>query len=278
MTGEREIYFHVGLGKIASTYLQKSVFPKLQGIHYISSGKYKKRSKSIIAKSEYSKYLVSREFDRQFEREVRWFTETYPDAKIIILLRRHDSWIASQYRRYVKNGWYHNFDSFLDLDNDEGMWKQNDLKLFPRLKIIEECCEDKPLILFHDELIEDQWRFLDKIAKFSGTTYVKDEISTERVHTSFSEDQLRFLKNFCSKYIRKVPRSRKNKIMHWLLYRSWWALFHLIMYAVPLFPKSWIPEEPLIEEDQLKRVKEAYKDDWKKVKEYAAQNNSIVLG
>ena len=69
---EKQIYFHVGLGKVASTYLQHEVFPKLKGIHYLPTGKYK-RSKSIIPQLEVAKVLVSREFDRQFEDEVRWF-------------------------------------------------------------------------------------------------------------------------------------------------------------------------------------------------------------
>ena len=42
-----EIYFHVGLGKVASTYLQHRFFPKLKGIHYIKSTRYR-RSLQII--------------------------------------------------------------------------------------------------------------------------------------------------------------------------------------------------------------------------------------
>ena len=38
---EPEIYFHVGLGKVASTYLQNKVFNNLEGIHYIPKNKYR---------------------------------------------------------------------------------------------------------------------------------------------------------------------------------------------------------------------------------------------
>jgi hypothetical protein len=110
-----EIFFHVGLGKVASTYLQHSFFPQLQGIHYIKTSKYK-HSPEIIAKGEYDRYFVSREFDQQLEDEVRWFSGFYPQARPIIIFRRHDSWIASQYRRYVKNGGYLPFKGFFDVD------------------------------------------------------------------------------------------------------------------------------------------------------------------
>ena len=33
-SSEKEVFFHVGLGKTATTYLQYQFFPKLRGIHY----------------------------------------------------------------------------------------------------------------------------------------------------------------------------------------------------------------------------------------------------
>ncbi len=101
MSKAPEIIFHVGLGKTGSSYLQQHFFPKLKGIHYIPTSRYR-FSPKIITKRHHQKYLVSREFDRQFDREVEWFSAMYPDARPVMVLRRHDSWIASQYRRQVK--------------------------------------------------------------------------------------------------------------------------------------------------------------------------------
>ena len=267
-----EIYFHVGLGKVASTYLQHRVFPKLEGIRYIPTGKYKK-SKEIIKNENHDKFLVSREFDVQFEREVRWFTKTYPEARIIILFRRHESWIASQYRRYVKNGWFWNFDKFFDLENDAGFWKKKDLFFYPKLEIIEECSSQKPLVLFHEELKEDPWIFFDKISQYSNTTYYKDKISLERVHTSYSEKQLKILRKFCREYVGKVPKGYSNKVKHWIYYRPWWAFFHLVMYIASVLPERMVPEEELISTEQLDSIRQAYEEDWNKIREYARKNN-----
>ncbi|MBV6647048.1 MAG: hypothetical protein KI790_16440 [Cyclobacteriaceae bacterium] len=272
MTGEPEVYFHVGLGKVASTYLQKRVFPKLEGIRYIPTVRYKK-SKQIIAKGHHKKYLVSREFDRQFEREVRWFTETYPQARIIVIFRRHDSWVASQYRRYVKNGWSDDFRQFFDLEKDQGFWKQTDLYFYPKLKIIEECSQQKPLILFHDELKGNAWSFFDKISLFTGTTYSPRKVSLTRVHTSYSEKQLKLVRAFCQRYKPEMPKSYHNKFKYWLLYRPWWTLFHLIMYAAPLVPDRWVDDQPLIDHDDLQKIRAAYEEDWKRVEEYAQEHN-----
>ena len=83
---EPKIYFHVGLGKVASTYLQNKVFNNLDGIHYIPKNKYRS-SISIIIKNGPKKYLVSCEMDRQFNDEVARFTSHFSDVKIIILFR-----------------------------------------------------------------------------------------------------------------------------------------------------------------------------------------------
>lgn len=128
-----EIYFHVGLGKVASSYLQQRVFPRLKEIHYISTHKYKKSSKEI-EKHRHSKYLVSREFDRQFEQEVKWFSSHYPDSHVIIVFRRHDSWIASQYRRFVKNGQTMSFPEFFNLDERKSYWKHEHILFYWKLE------------------------------------------------------------------------------------------------------------------------------------------------
>jgi hypothetical protein len=272
MNSDFEIYFHVGLGKVASSYLQQRVFPKLENITYIPTNKYK-QCKEIIAERGPGKYLISREFDRQFEREVRWFTKTYPDTHIIILFRDHGSWIASQYRRYVKNGWYWDFEKFFDLKSDGGFWKTDQLFFYPKLEIIESCTDKKPLVLFHEELKGDPWVFFDKISRYANATYSKEKISLSQVHKSYTEKQLLVLRTFCRKYVRYVPRGKDNMLHHWLTFRPWWAFFHLIMYVAALFPKAWVPEESLIDKAYLDEINKAYSADWKRLKAYALKNN-----
>jgi hypothetical protein len=263
-----EVYFHVGLGKVASTYLQQRVFPRLEGIHYISTHRYKKSVKEI-QKGKHSKYLVSREFDRQFEREIKWFSGFYPDARVIIVFRRHDSWIASQYRRFVKNGRTMEFNEFFNLDEDKSWWKHEHILFYPKLELIEKHFTQKPLVLFHDELKADPWVFFDKISGYSGSTYSKEKVSLKTTHSSYTEKQLLVLRAFCRRFKKNPPKGYSNKLKHWLLYRPWWAFFHLIMYAASVFPAGWVPKGPLIPKGELDNIRAAFEDDWQKVVAYA---------
>lgn len=265
---DQDIFFHVGLGKVASTYLQHEFFPKLESIEYIPTNRYRK-SKQILARKGPGKYLVSREFDRQFEREVTKFCTSYPDAKIIVIFRNHSSWIASQYRRYAKNGFHWGFEKFMDFDKNEGHWQQQDLLFFPKLEVIERCSTQKPLVLFHEDLKKDPWAFLQKIADFTGSSFRREKVSLDTVHTSYSEKQLKVLQVFCRRFKKELPKAYHNKVLHWLLYRPWWALFHLVMYVAVLIPDRWITEGPLISKQQLDDIDERYKEDWIRVKNYA---------
>ena len=122
---KQEIFYHVGLGKTASTYFQYKFFPKLKGIYYIQRTKYRYYPK-VIAKCNAQKILVSNESEGFFEKAIKQFSSLYPDGKIIIILRRQDSWLASQYRRQVKNGLSASFSEFVDLENNNGVKDRND--------------------------------------------------------------------------------------------------------------------------------------------------------
>ena len=120
---EKIIYFHVGISKTGSTFLQQRVFPILKNIHYIPTRKYHKIDEEISSIKK-GNVLVSREFDRQFEREVDSFARNHKNVIPIIVFRRHDQYLASQYRRFVKNGFKYGIKQFFDLDEDLGFFKK----------------------------------------------------------------------------------------------------------------------------------------------------------
>ena len=122
---KKEIYFHVGLAKTGSTFLQKNFFPYLRNINYISTHKYKKCI-NIIKTTNYKSYLISREFDRQLEPEVKKILSHFPQTKIIVIFREHEKWISSQFKRLSKNGWHWSFKEFYKNDNT-GYWKNEDM-------------------------------------------------------------------------------------------------------------------------------------------------------
>lgn len=261
MSKGKKVFFHVGLGKVASTFLQHQLFPKLQGIHYIKPSQYR-RSKTIIAQIQGQDVLVSREFDQQLEEELRWFCADVSNVHVILCVRRQDDWIASQYRRRVKNGWLLEFNQFLDLKNDQGFWKKEELYYQPKTEMIQEVTGNEPLVMVYDELQEAPEAFVKRLTDYIGLTAPR--ISFRKVHTSFADKQLVVLQWFCRTFIRRVPKGRSNKVLHWLLYRPVWAFYHLILYGAAVIPGGWIRRR-LIDPEELEEIRAFYDEDWSKV-------------
>ena len=270
-----EIYFHVGLGKTASTYLQMDVFPKFKNIHYIRTNRFKK-AKEIIAQGKHDRYLVSREFDRQLEDEVKKFSADYPDAAPIVIFRRQDGWMASQYRRHVKNGHTYDFKGYFDVENNNGEWDRKEADFYSKLMILEKHFTKKPLVFFYEELREDQLKVIDKIAAFTKSTYDKSSISTSKNHSSYNENQLKGIK----KIAKVIPLRKRydskiklfNKIRNWGIQ----AIRYPLLFTFKLLPNSSFSSEPLISKKDLDQVREYFNEDWKKVKQYAEENNPAL--
>ncbi len=265
---EKEIFFHVGLGKTGTTFLQYRVFPYFQGIQYIQRTKYKK-SKEIIKDGESSKYLLSREFDHQFEEEVKWFAQTYPDTTPIVVFRRQDSYIASQYRRFTKNGFNLDFDAFINLDDDSGFFKIKDLDYGRHIKILEDNFNKKPIVLIYDDLKNDPKKFVTDLANRLGVTIDINKVDFSTKHSSYSEKQLKAIAALSEKMDLRKRRIFDNGLLH-LLSRLYMSIFRYgTLYTAKILPDSLFSEEPLIDPKKLERVREYFADDWEETKNYA---------
>ena len=267
-----EIYFHVGLGKVASTYLQYNVFPKLSGVFYIQRTKYKK-SANIIRHKQATKYLVSREFDRQLETEVKKFSADFPHSKPIILLRRHDNWIASQYRRFVKNGFSGKFNDFFDIYHDHGRWKQKELYFFRKIEILEQYFMHKPLVLFYEDFKERPLELFERIAAYIGADLDNEAINLSPRHKSYNKKQLKVIRNF-SKYI-PIRISTSSAFLNFIYRVTIRPIKYSILYAALAIPEKMINNEPLIPPEELTQIREFYKDDWAQCIDYARKNNIV---
>lgn len=275
VSGEKQIFFHVGLAKTASTWLQQKVFPKFRGIYYVKNTHYH-HYVSIINQSPHLKYLLSREFDRQLEREASRFAALYPDAYPIIVLRRHDTWISSQYRRRVKNGFGLPFEVFFDLDRDRGYWKQSDLYLFSKLQILEKQFWEKPLVLFYEDLQSDPRAFVDKIARYCGAQYDPSHLSLAPLHPSYADKQLKVLRRLSRHLFSPVQEFSSGRAWRRIQKLSRSLAVYSILYSSSLLPEAWTPKEDLIPKEQLERIRSQYSDDWRQCRDYAERNNPFA--
>ena len=263
-----EIYFHVGMGKTGSKYIQYRVFPKFERIRYIQRTNYKK-AKDIIQRGESPKYLVSNEFDQQLEKEVKEWATTFPDTHPIIVFRRQDSWIASQYRRYIKNSYTFSFSEFIDLKNDNGYFKKRDLEFFKNIELLEHYFTKKPLVLLYDDLKNKPTKFIQQVANYADVKIDMEKIDFSRKHTSYSLKQLNVIRRISQFVDLRKRRVTNNPVLHRLFLIGLSTIRYPILYGAKLVPASWVEEKPLITEKELEAVRDLYAADWKKCLEYS---------
>ncbi len=268
----KELYFHIGLAKTGSTYLQNKFFNKLKGIKYIHTSKFY-RYNDIINSCDDTKILFSREFDRQFFNETIKIAEKYPYAKIIIALRSNEKWIASQYRRYVKNGGSKPFNEFINIKTNKGVWKIEDALFLPKLKFLKRHFNNPPLILFYEEFKENPHNTFKKIADYTNSSYEKKSVDLKAKHKSYSDKQLLFVRKLTKRFYKKDPYEFSSGKVTWLKYRTRWFILHIFLYLAKLIPRK--KEIVLIPKSQLSEYKSFYQKDWDACKEFAKEHSAI---
>ena len=184
---EKIIYFHVGISKTGSTFLQQRVFPILKNIHYIPTRKYHKINEEISSIKK-GNILVSREFDRQFEREVDLFAKGHKNAIPIIVFRRHDQYLASQYRRFVKNGFKHDVKRFFDIDNDLGFFKKIHFNFTHQVNYLKTAFDTEPLVFVYDDLKRSSGDFIQKLSSLINAQVDLNQIDFSTKHEEPSDE------------------------------------------------------------------------------------------
>lgn len=264
-----KVYFHVGLGKTGSKFLQHDFFPRLSGIFYIKPhhfSRYKKLAASLKSISHTKgKILFSRELDQQFEQVVQEFAEYYPDAGTIIVLRRHDEWLLSQYKRMIKNGYHIKFSEFFNLQNT-GMFSLTDLNFSGKVQLLQQLFSTPPLVLLYDELRSNPASFLEKIAAYLGVP-LPATLPNRRRHASYSEKQLRFA-YLASAVVRHRPTS--NVLLRYLYV---YPVRYSILALGALLPEKLTASVDIFpSEEQLQQIREHFKEDWNRCINYAMES------
>ncbi len=267
MTPQRRIIYHVGMGKVASTFLQYQVFPHFRGIIYLQRTKYR-RYPALLAAKPNTSFLLSREMDRQLEAEVAAFGKQYPETEAIILFRRHGSWIASQYRRWVKNGYPHGFEQFIDLENDRGLWKKEELLFLPKLEAIGQHFTKAPLVLWYDDLMAHPEAVIGRMADFAGATVDIDRLDLSPRHTSYNERQLLFIRKQNAAIYREEPFRFDNKVlrqMHRYLRQA--RMYSLLAVGNVVPPDAG---DVLTDKGYIEAIDAHFAADWQAIQEWAA--------
>jgi hypothetical protein len=111
----RRVFFHIGLHKTATTWLQRHFFPNLDGVRLVEEREFEKILPAAVRGT--GVLVVSRETlsgsiargaepgdkTRQLVRNLGRISAAAPDAGIIICFREHRAWLASAFAQKAKN-------------------------------------------------------------------------------------------------------------------------------------------------------------------------------
>lgn len=265
------LFYHVGLSKTGSTFLQHRVFPHLAGVTYLSTRQYRQYVERVRHQPKTARLLLSREFDRQMEREVKQWAAHYPDTRAILVLRRPDQWLASQYRRFTKNGFGLSLTEFLDIDHDTGYWQRDDLYFSHKIDLLREHFTQPPLVLLHDDLLTDPQGFIQRLAHALDATLDLDALDLSPVHASYDAHQLILMRRLGRALHIHHPRPFGASLLNTLYrYAYVYPLRYGILHGARLLPRRWTQDEALIPPAQLARIRDYYAKDWQRCLAYIA--------
>lgn len=254
----------MGLSKTGSTFLQHQVFPKIKNIYYLPTVKYRHALK-LIPDIKASNILVSREFDQQFEQEVKKFSAAYPDAYPIIVLREHSSWALSNYKRFVKNGHPISFREFIDIEKDEGLFKLKDFDYERYIDLLEYHFSQKALVLFYEDLKQNPQAFVQEILEYTGASLEMQKVNWNPKHVSYDLHTLKIVRKLSDKiqFQKKLEVHRKPKGFLYNLYAN--IIRYSVLYGSKLLPASWFDAEEFVANEDLKAVGNHFRAQWDKL-------------
>ena len=265
MEQEKTIYYHVGLEKTGSTFLQNNVFPYFKGVTYLPKKNYKhflNHSPDYPA----GNYLVTHELNVNFKKETRLFRQqvegrVYP----VIFLRKQKDWLVSQYKRYLKNGHTSTIFHFFDPENPNSSELNADaLDFFDKVVHLEKTFGVQPKIIFYRNFKEDAKSVVEDLAVYMSATIDINRINFRPQHTAYSVRQLKFYLWLTGK-LNYHPIKRKK----WFRY----PMLHLakVVPAVVFSNVDWITDE------YLRKIDERYANDWEKCVSYTQKRREIEV-
>ncbi len=269
MKKELEIYFHLGLTKVASTYYQSVIFPNLSGISFYPKHQFKKY-KEIVVNGEGGKHLFSIEKDKRLVQTLEEIISFFPDAKIILFIRRHDDWIISRYKYHIKKHGGLSFNEFFDIESDQGLWSRESLFLQKKIEDIERLCKKPPLILTYDDIKKKPDMINNRLTQFMGVSLDLPIRRNRKVNKAFNEKQLILLRKFNRIFpYRQAKTANRTLNKTHRKYREF--VLHILAFIVRIIPRFFFAGRSLFTSENRKdfeRIRSYYKRDWDFCKQY----------
>lgn len=272
-----QVTIHVGMPKVATTTLQREVFPSFRGINLVilnstpeefvdSDGELLISCEQIggkpWSKEVYGGPLYPTDWLKTFKKRIQRLHRLFPEAGIILGVRNHADLILSLYSQYLKEGGtLRMVDSFSF--EKESFITPGDLLFVDRIKAVTGTFDRFFLYTLEDLRYRPKELYAEMLAFSGGSSF-------EGVDAAKSNP------GFQTMLQAEVARSL-NRINHWLMDQSLPTLRNSVFQALDLTPRSiathklaGVASTPLELSNELAaRIHEFYADDWAAVEHYS---------
>ena len=225
-----QIYLNVGMHKTGSTYIQSKVFPTISAVRYLGPGRVEDAEAfSVVEDLAYANpafFDPERERDRfqaalgeETDRPVlvsseelfgevtsnfhnnpfiaRNLKNMFPDARVIVVVRRQNDWIESNYKQVIKGGFTLCFEPFVGWNGSAfesgrhlpGSRLRINVKELDWLRYVRNYAElfgkQNLLVLPFEQLMENPDAFVAAITDFMGVERIRID-ARARVNRGYS--------------------------------------------------------------------------------------------
>jgi hypothetical protein len=274
----KTIFFHVGLPKTASTFMQRNVFPFFKGIKFVKKHDFKNRDR-IISKTSHSTVLLSIELDLDSSSgysKMMSVAERYPQTKPIIVFRRHGSWVGSKYKYYLRKHGTASFEEYFHPGKDSGVLKDKNLQFYQKIELLEEKYGQKPLVMFQEEFQKHPIDAIKILADYVGAEFNEKDIRIATVKKSYSEHSLFYVRKL-NRWYKYDHSGIKNPTLRILYKKFSGGILHLTAYFRGWTEPSKEKAKKVLPKEAVIKINEEYATDWKRCIDYAAQTRKVYI-
>ena len=257
------IYFHVGMHKTGTTFLQISVFPKLKGINYVSPST---PFDGFLRLGTDTNHLVSNErlagrlwaTPDEVDHSIHRLNELFPGSKVLMSFREHDGFILSSYKQYLHQGGALNFNDYFDIESDSGFMKREQFIYRTRIESIARHFGEMPFVFLLDEIKNNLDGLLHDMGGYLGAIPPSvDELDRRVLNKGVGYSQARILR-----MLNQWNRSELNPTGRFQLDNRWTRLLKLDPQRLCQYWLSFLPDGPFIDKEVRQSIRGYYAEDW----------------
>lgn len=267
-----DLFFHIGLHKTGTTYLQREYFPLLPINYMRGSDAYFKliremgssQEKILISEENLSGELFSTDKLAQFKSTVKAIAESHPNATILIGFRKHADFLLSAYKQLLHQGGVLSFNEFFNLSN-EGILSTEDINFKNMIDYLNE--HFKNVFIYTIDDVRDIKKFDKAVSKLLGVNPVDPSEKQKQINKSIkSTSQVKLLLK-----MNKID-ARLKKVLGIKVLNS--KLFKLIKFTPRKICQQYMSGRGKafgIDNDIKEKINEEFHEDW----QFILENKSV---